>query len=125
MIAFTTEELAVAMGLSILLGASLAIIGSGAYANWRLQRILSGLDANGTILQQLTHERALYVNELVDLVSEMKRVHDSTGGMLRKMEELKGSIDAAVNDTTPLAPLRTLKLKANDTSSNPCCTESP
>jgi hypothetical protein len=108
----TSNELAIAIGLAVLLGVSFGIIGAAAYANWRLRRITAGLDANGTILQQLAHERALYVNELVDLIAETKRLHASAGGVVRKMEELKRAIDASINDTTPFAPLRDLKLKS-------------
>lgn len=109
-----SNDLAIALGLAILLGVSLGIMGSAAYANRRLRRITAGLDANGTILQQLAHERALYVNELVDLIAETKRLHDSAGVMLSKMQDLKRAIDASINDTTPFAPLRELKLTPSE-----------
>jgi hypothetical protein len=98
-----SNDLAIAAGLALLLGVSLGIMGSAAYANRRLRRITAGLDANGTILQQLAHERALYVNQLVDLIADTERLHRSAGIMLGRMQELKKAIDDSINDAAPFA----------------------
>lgn len=107
-----SEPILVALALAVLLGVSIGVWASGIYANWRLRKILSALDPNGAIMRQLNHERALRVNKLYDLVEEMKEVHVSAGGVIRKLDELQLEILSTINEPGALRPLRQIRLNA-------------